>query len=78
MEMAISRPESFQAYCNDQAIRTAVDHLLAANAHDKNEPLNLPEDIKWNDLLAFHRALLSAHQIRSEYAIYLIKLWNAI
>ena len=76
--MEISRPKSYQTYCDDQAIRTAVDHLLAASSNGSNDALNLPEDIKWDDMLAFHRALLSAHQIRSEYAIYLIDLWNTV
>lgn len=76
--MEKSRPASFHAYCNDQAVRTAVDLLLAANPHGNSKPLNLPKDIEWNDLVAFHRAVLSAHEIRSAYAIYLIELWDAV
>ena len=73
--MNFELPESYRAYCGDAAVRTAVDHILSA---DSKTPLALPADIEWKDLPAFHRAVLSAHQVRCEYAVFLIDLWNAV
>ena len=73
--MKFELPESYRAYCGDVAVRTAVDHILSA---DSKTPLALPADIEWKDLPAFHRAVLSAHQVRCEYAVFLIELWDAV
>ena len=73
--MQFELPESYRAYCSDTAVRTAVDHILSA---DSKAPLALPADIEWQDLPAFHRAVLSAHQVRCEFAVFMIKLWNAV
>ena len=74
--MPFAMPESYRAYCTDTAVRTAVDHILAST--DKKGGLSLPGDIDWEDLPAFHRAVLSAHQVRSEFSVFLIDLWNAV
>ena len=73
--MSFELPESYRAYCSDAAVRTAVDHILSAGS---KTPLSLPSDIEWKDLKAFHRAVLSAHQVRSEFAVSLIDLWDAV
>ncbi len=73
--MSFELPESYRAYCSDAAVRTAVDHILSA---DSKTPLTLPADIEWKDLPAFHRAVLSAHQVRSEFAMSLIDLWDDV
>ena len=73
--MQFELPESYRAYCSDTAVRTAVDHILSA---DSKAPLTLPADIEWQDLPAFHRAVLSAHQVRCEFAVLLIDLWDAV
>ena len=73
--MNFELPESYRAYCGDAAVRTAVDHILSA---DSKTPLALPADIEWKDLKAFHRAVLSAHQVRCEFAVFLIDLWDAV
>ena len=73
--MKFELPESYRAYRNDVAVRTAVDHILSA---DSKTPLALPADIEWKDLPAFHRAVLSAHQVRCEYAVSLIELWDVV
>ena len=73
--MKFELPESYRAYCSDVAVRTAVNHILSA---DSKKPLALPKDIEWKDLPAFHRAVLSAHQVRCEYAVSLIELWDAV
>ena len=74
--MAFALPESYRAYCTDTAVRTAVDHLLAST--DRKGALSLPADIDWKDLPAFHRAVLSAHQVRCEFSVFLIELWDAV
>ena len=66
-------PESYRAYCTDPAVRTAVDHIL-----ENPKKLDVPPDIEWDELPKFHRAVLSAHQVRCEYASYLIDLWEHI
>ena len=70
--MTFTLPESYRAYCSDAAVRTAVDHILASKS------LSLPADIEWKDLPAFHRAVLSAHQVRCEYAMFLIEFWDTV
>ena len=73
--MSFELPESYRAYCSDAAVRTAVDHILSAGS---KKPLTLPGDIEWNELKAFHRAVLSAHQVRCEFAVSVIDLWDAV
>ena len=70
--MTFRVPESYRAYCTDAAVRTAVDHILDSRS------LTLPADIDWRDLPAFHRAVLSAYQVRCEYAVFLIEFWDAV
>ena len=70
--MTFKLPESYRAYCADAAIRTAVDHILDSKS------LSLPADIEWRDLPVFHRAVLSAHQVRCEYGIFQIEFWDAV
>ena len=74
--MPFSMPESYRAYCTDTAVRAAVDHILTPA--DKKGALSLPADIDWGDLPAFHRAVLSAHQVRCEFSVFLIDFWNAV
>ncbi|MDE0172729.1 MAG: hypothetical protein OYH76_22695 [Defluviicoccus sp.] len=74
--MAFALPESYRAYCTDTAVRTAVDHILAST--DRKGALSVPSEIDWDDLPAFHRAVLSAHQVRCEFSVFLIDLWDAV
>ena len=74
--MPFALPESYRAYCTDAAVRSAVDHILSST--DRKGGLGLPPDMGWSDLPAFHRAVLSAHQVRCERAIFLIDLWEAV
>ena len=74
--MPFTMPESYRAYCTDAAVRTAVDHILSSQ--NPKKPLGLPVDIKWKELPTFHRAVLSAHQVRCEYSVFLIDLWNSL
>lgn len=70
--MPIQVPESYRAYCKNRAVQEAVNHILDA------KPLRVPADIEWDDLPKFHRAVLAAHQVRCEYAIFVHELWNAV
>ena len=74
--MQFALPESYRAYCADAAVHTAVDHILSSA--DRRGGLGLPPDLDWKDLPAFHWAVLSAHQVRSERAIFLCDLWEAV
>lgn len=74
--MPFELPESYRAYCTDVAVRAAVDHILTSS--DRRSGLALPPDIEWKDLPAFHRAVLSSHQVRCEYAVHLIRLWDFV
>ena len=71
--MPVQIPESYRAYCTDRAVQTAVDHILGAT-----KTLGVPTELEWDDLPKFHKAVLSAHQVRCEYAIFLHELWNAV
>ena len=70
--MTFKLPESYRAYCTDAAVRTALEHIL-----DSKSP-SPPTEIEWEDLPAFHRAVLSAHQVRCEYAIFQFEFWDAV
>ena len=74
--MSFALPESYRAYCTDNAVRTAVDHILSSAG--KKGTLALPADIDWKDLPAFHSAVLSSHQVRCEFAVFLLELWDAV
>ena len=71
--MPVQTPESYRAYCTDRAVRTAVDHILGST-----KTLGVPTELEWDDLPKFHQAVLSAHQVRCEFAVFLQELWNEI
>ena len=71
--MPVQVPEIYRAYCTDRAVKTAVDHIL-----EYKKTLGVPADLEWDDLPKFHKAVLSAHQVRCEFAIFLHELWNEI
>ena len=66
-------PESYRTYLKDPAVRSAVDHILAAN-----KKLEIPADLKWNQLPDFHAAVLAARQVQCDYATALHGLWNKV
>ena len=70
--MPFKIPESYLAYCTDRAVKLAVEHIL------ESETPGVPADLEWNDLPEFHRAVLSAHQVQCECAIFLHELWNEV
>lgn len=60
------------AYFNDNKTRAAVDLLLAK----KRPPI--PDDVRWNDVPDFFRAVRAARQIQADQAILLYEIWNAV
>ena len=66
-------PPSYCAYCQDRAVRSAVDHLLK-----RPRRLEVPPDLEWDRLPDFHAAVLAAHQVRCDYATALHSLWNEV
>ena len=64
-------PESYCAYCNDNAVQAAVDHILDV----AGENLEVPPDLEWCRLPDFNAAVLGAHQVRCDYATALHGLW---
>lgn len=66
-------PDSVRDYMTNAAVRAAVDHLLQLKASA------LPgEVVEWPEVRNYHRAYLSAAQIRAEYAIYLMDVWQNV
>lgn len=75
--MTITVPDSYRGYCSDSAVQRAVDHLLAEEEKSSRaHPAALVDD--WGDMPNYYRAVLSAQQVRCEYAIFLIELWNEV
>lgn len=70
--MPLLMPESVHVYMTDRVAQTAVDTLLEG---EKRPP---DDDLGWDGLSDFHRAVLAAHQVRCEYAIHLSDLWDEI
>lgn len=69
---SISMPASVLSYFTDKPTEMATDLLLA-----KKRP-TIPEDVAWEDLHAFYKAILAAKQIEVEHAIFLNDLWVEI
>ena len=65
-------PPSFVEYATRPEVRTVVDHILS-----KKNP-EIPSCLAWIELPAFYKAVLSAHQVRCEFAVLLYDLWEEI
>ena len=65
-------PESYASYSTQKDVRAAVDHIL------NSKSLEGPSDLEWNQLPDLHAAVLAAHQVRSEYASALQRLWDEV
>ena len=66
-------PPSYHAYCKDRAVQSAVDHIL-----NHRKKLEVPPDLEWDSLPDFHAAVLSAHQVRCDFATALHGLWMGV
>ncbi len=60
------------SYFSDSKTEAAVDLLLA-----KKRP-SIPDDVEWNDVPDYFRAVRAARQIQVDLAILLHEIWNAV
>ena len=60
------------AYFSDEKTQAAVDLLLA-----KKRP-QMPDDVGWDEVPDFFRAVRAARQIQADQAILLHEIWNAV
>ena len=72
MTTLIDVPASVRDYLTDKTICSVVEHLLEQK-EDK-----LPPDLAWNEVRAYHQAWLSAQKVKTDYALLLMDLWDAI
>lgn len=70
--MALSVPESVNAYITDQTLRGAIDVLLTRPASYFDTSLSVEEQ------RSYRRAWLAAQQVRVEYANFLQDLWTIL
>jgi hypothetical protein len=66
-------PPSVLAYMTREPVRAATDQLLGHSG--KSTAMGVDT---WADVKNYHRALLSAQQIKAEFAVFLIDLWEEV
>lgn len=64
----ISFPESLAFYYRDRANRSALNLIM-----DSPE---LPPDLGWDEVLAYHDAKLAAQKVRTDYCAFLHNAWE--
>lgn len=69
--MKVLVPESYRDYINNRVVQSVVDHLLDESDTD------LPVD-EWYEVPAYYQAWLSAQKVKTDYALFLFDLWDAI
>ncbi|EDN67372.1 conserved hypothetical protein [Beggiatoa sp. PS] len=72
MSTIIQIPDSVYDYLTDSGIQSVVDHLLEQGDNE------LPEELAWDEVRAFHEAYLSAQKVKTDYVLWLMDLWDAI
>lgn len=72
MKTFVKIPESYRDYATDRTIQSVVDHLLEQKDKD------LPTEIDWSEVRAYHQAWLSAQKVKTDYILLLMDLWDAI
>jgi len=65
-------PPGLLSYFNENKTESAVDLLLA-----KKRP-SIPDDVEWEDVPNYFRAVRAARQIQADLAILLHEIWNAV
>lgn len=65
-------PSGLLSYFNDSKTEAAVDLLLA-----KKRP-SIPDDVEWNEVPDYFRALRAARQIQADLAILVHEIWHAV
>jgi len=69
--MKVALPESLRDYMNEKVVQSVVDRLLEV------PDTNLPVD-EWDEVPAYYKAWLSAQKVKTDYALFLFDLWDAI
>ena len=72
MTTIVKIPESYRDYATDRTIQSVVDHLL------EQEDKDLPTELDWSEVRAYHQAWLSAQKVKTDHTILLIDLWDLI
>lgn len=70
MQAIVKIPESYRDYITDRTIESVVEHLLTQKDND------LPIELGWNELYAYHQAWLSAQKVKTDYALFVMDLWE--
>jgi len=65
----LSLPASLRFYRSSRANRSALDLIIS-----KPE---LPADLRWDEVLAFHDAAMAAQRVQLDYFALLYKVWQA-
>ena len=60
--------ESLRFYCRSRANRNALDLII-------RKP-DLPGDLRWNEVLAFHDATMAAQRVQLDFFTLLYNGWN--
>ncbi|MCY3626635.1 MAG: hypothetical protein OXG88_03230 [Gammaproteobacteria bacterium] len=69
--MCINLCESLKSYFGDTTVKGAVDSIL-------ENKFSIPQDIDWPDLPGLHKAVLAAYQVRCDFALFLLELWDSV
>lgn len=72
MQTIVRIPESYRDYATDRTIQSVVNHLLEQQDKD------LPSELEWNEVRAYHQAWLSAQKVKTDYIFLLMDLWDLI
>lgn len=72
MTTLIAIPDSVRDYLTNETICSVVEHLL------EQKDQKLPPDLRWDKVRAYHEAWLSAQKVKTDYALLLMDLWDAI
>ena len=64
----LSLPASFNFYTSSRANRSALDRMM-------RKP-DLPADLRWDEVLAFHDATLTAQRVQLDYVGFLYAVWE--
>src|SRR5579863_913134 len=64
----LSLPASVNFYMSSRANRNAIDLII-------RKP-DLPSDLQWDEVLAFHDAVSTAHRVQLDYFSLLYDVWQ--
>lgn len=65
-------PDSVRDYCARKGIRTAIDTLS-----EKGDDY-LPDHLEWDELRSFHKSILAAATVKTDFALLCLDLWDGV